>query len=337
MKQPRKILVFRKSSLGDVILTLPVIQVLMNHFPQAGIDYFTKTRYAPIVEHHPGVDNVITFDNNRSLREALRKIGSAKYDLFVDLQSNFQSWFIAFNMRGARKIRYGRRRLAREMVVRRPQMKLRVDHTIKAYLHALRKTGIDVSPSPPVLAIPDDAIEFAGHFLEESFPKECSKLIAVCPGARYPEKRWPVQSYREVCRRLLEDSSTGLLIISSKDDDVPEDLELENPRLAVVRDFDILKVAALLRECRAALTNDSGIMHLSCAAGTPVVAIFGPTNPRLGFSPSLPGSRVICDDVFCSPCSLHGQRPCRQKMKYCFEDITVDRVIAELSEFAGRV
>lgn len=334
MRNPRKILVFRKSSLGDVILTLPVLEALMNHFPQAEIDYFTKARYACLVQHHPGVDNVITFDDNRTFREALKRIGSHSYDLLVDLQSNFQSWFIAFNMRGGRKIRYGRRRLAREMIVRRPQIKFRVDHTINAYLRALRPLGVNVAPSPPVLALPEDAIEFADRFLDKSIPHECTNLVAVCPGARYPEKRWPRQSFRQACERLLVDDSTGLLVVSSEDDDLPEDLGLEHPRLAVVRDFDLMNLAALLRRCRVALTNDSGIMHLSCAAGTPVVAIFGPTSPRLGFAPALPGSRVICDDVFCSPCSLHGQRPCRQREKYCFENITVDRVIAELAQIA---
>ncbi len=332
MNEPRKILIFRKSSLGDVILTLPVIEALMNHFPQAEIDYFTKRRYAPVVEHHPGVDNVVTFDDNRSFRNALRGIGSAKYDLFVDLQSNFQSWFIALNIRGARRVRYGRRRLAREMIVRRPQMKFRVDHTINAYLRTLRRIGINVAPTPPVLAIPEDTIEFAERFLDERIPRECRKLIAICPGARYAEKRWPVESFRGVCEKLLEDKSTGLLIVSSGEDEISDDLGLNHPRLAVVREFEILQVAALLRMCNVALTNDSGIMHLSCAAGTPVVAIFGPTNPRLGFAPALPGSRVICDDVFCSPCSLHGQRPCRQKIKYCFDGVTVGRVVSELGK-----
>jgi ADP-heptose:LPS heptosyltransferase len=278
------------------------------------------------------VDNVITFDDNRSFRKLLKKIGSGGYELFVDLQSNFQSWFIALRLRGARRIRYGRRRLAREMIVRRPQIKFRVDHTINAYLRALRRLGLSEAPSPPVLAIPEDAIEFAGDFLDRSMPQKPAILIAVCPGARYPEKRWPAESFRDVCEKLLEDDSVGLLVVSSDDDGIPGDLGLNHPRMMVVRDFDLLKLAALLRRCKVALTNDSGIMHLSCAAGTPVVAIFGPTNPRLGFAPALPGSKVICDDVFCSPCSLHGQRPCRQKKKYCFEDITVERVIAELDK-----
>jgi heptosyltransferase-2 len=332
VKSPQKILVFRKSSLGDVILTLPVIEALMNHLPQAGIDYFTKTPYAPLVEHHPGVDNVISFDDNRSFREVLRKISSGGYDLFVDLQSNFQSWFVALNLRGTRRVRYGRRRLAREMIVRRPQMKFRVDHTINAYLRTLRRIGISVAPSPPVLGMPDTAVEFAESFLEENIPDGCTKLVAVCPGARYPEKRWPYQNFRGVCEKLLEDESVALLVISSQEDEVPRNLGPDHPRVTVVRDLEILRLAALLRRCRVALTNDSGIMHLSCAVGTPVVAIFGPTNPRLGFAPALPGSKVICDDVFCSPCSLHGQRSCRQKVKYCFEDVTVERVKAELDE-----
>jgi ADP-heptose:LPS heptosyltransferase len=93
-----------------------------------------------------------------------------------------------------------------------------------------------------------------------------------------------------------------------------------------VDDFEILQVAALLACCRSALTNDSGLMHLANAVGTKVAAIFGPTSPRLGFSPTLPGSTIISNNVFCSPCSLHGEKPCRQKAKYCFENIESRRI-----------
>lgn len=330
MIPPEKILIFRKSSLGDVLLTLPVIQALMNNFPAARIDYLTKTRYAPLVEYHPGVDHTLTFDNSRTFRAVLKKIRSAGYDLFIDLQANLQSRLIRAVVSPARTARYKKRRLAREIIVRRPQMKLSVDHTVNAYLGTLRRMGINAAPSTPIVAIDDVSLEFAAGHLQSSMPSECQKLIAVCPGARYREKRWPSESFRAVTERLLEDATIGVLLISSDDDEIPADLGLDHPRLLAVRDFEILRVAALLRRCRVSLTNDSGIMHLSCAVGTPVLSIFGPTNPRLGFSPTLPGSGIICDDVFCSPCSLHGQRPCRQREKYCFKDITVERVLADL-------
>ncbi len=332
MNPPKKILIFRKSSLGDVILTLPVIKALKDSFPEAQIDYLTRSRYAPIIEHDLTIDNVITFNDNSSFLKSVRGLRSNGYELLVDLQANLQSLIIAFLLFPIRAIRYKKRRFARELIVRRPQWKLRVDHTIDAYLAALRRLGMDILPSPPALTVPVELTEYADNFIEKSLPSDCKKIIALCPGARYYEKKWPYDNFRAVAERLLDDSAIGILVISSTDDDISPGLELNHPRLVAVNDLEILRVAALLSKCRVAVTNDSGIMHLSCASGTPVLTIFGPTSPRLGFSPTLPGSKVLCDDVFCCPCSVHGKKRCRQAEKYCFKEITPERVYDELQE-----
>lgn len=332
MNPPKKILIFRKSSLGDVILTLPVIRALKDRFPEAQIDYLTRSRYASIVEHNLGTGNVINFNDNTSFLKSVRSLRSRKYGLFVDLQRNFQSLIIAAALFPIRSISYKKRRFARDLIVRRPQQKLRVDHTINAYFAALRRLGMNIQPSPPAITIPAELIAFADDFLAKKLPSDCKKIVALCPGARYYEKRWPYDNFRAVSERLLDDPEIGILVISSTDDDIPPDLVMKHPRLAPVRDFEILKVGALLSRCRVALTNDSGIMHLSCASGTRVLAIFGPTSPRLGFSPTLPGSKVLCDDVFCCPCNVHGQKRCRQSEKYCFSEITPERVYNDLLE-----
>lgn len=330
MSDPRRILVFRKSSLGDVILTLPVLVALKKEFPDSRIDYLTRSQYAPVVRFHPAVDNVITFDKNPSFMGIIESIRQGKYDLFVDLQSNFQSLILRSALYKARRSSYPKRRLAREMVVRRSQLKFRVDHTVTAYFRALRKLGIESEPSYPIMTLPQESIDFADDFIESSFLNDHKRLVALCPGARYPEKRWP--HYRGLAESLLEDPGNNLVVISIGRDEIQPDLGLHDPRLIPLKDLDILSVAAVLSKCEASITNDSGLMHLACAVQTPVVAIFGPTNPRLGFSPLYPGSRIICDDVFCSPCSVHGQKACRQPIKYCFENINVKRVTDALSE-----
>jgi ADP-heptose:LPS heptosyltransferase len=190
--------------------------------------------------------------------------------------------------------------------------------------------GIEPRLSPPILNLPPDIGRFADDFLAPLTGLQ--QLVAFCPGARHFEKRWPSESYREVAEKLLEDRSTAIIVFSTDDDEFARDLNIENDRLLTARGLELLQVAGLLSRCRLVLTNDSGLMHLANAVGTPVLAIFGPTNPRLGFAPILRGSRVICDDVSCSPCSLHGERACYQPKKYCFEKITPQRIYAELGD-----
>ncbi len=313
-------------------MTLPVVRALKDHFPGAQIDYLTRSQYAPIVEYNLAIDNVITFHDNSSFIRTARGLRPEKYDLLIDLQANFQSLIIAASLFPVRAMSYKKRRLARELIVRRPQQKLRVDHTIDAYFGTLRRLGIDIQPSPPAMTIPAELIEYADSFISKMLPSDCKMIVALCPGARYYEKRWPYDNFRGVAERLLDDPAIGILVISSGSDDLPAGLELNHHRVVPVRDFEILKVGALLSRCRVAVTNDSGIMHLSCASGTPVLALFGPTSPRLGFSPTLAGSKVLCDDVFCCPCSVHGKKRCRQAEKYCFKEITLERVYSELQE-----
>jgi heptosyltransferase-2 len=334
VKSIEKILVFRQSSLGDVILTLPVVAELKAKFPGSTIDFLTKKHYGSVVEYHPAVDRVMLFENNADFKEILGNIRSEKYDLFIDLQRNFRSLAISLYLFGTRRIAYKKRRLAREIIVRKPSLNLKVDHTINAYFHTLRRLGIDSPPSPPQMRLPEEAVKFADRFLGESFNGIPPHLIALCPGARHIEKKWPFENYQAVAKILLRDPSVAILLIYSSAGLLPENPGKPDPRIIRVKDFHVLEVAALLSRCRAALTNDSGLMHLANAVGTKVAAIFGPTSPRLGFSPALPGSTIITRNVFCSPCSLHGEKPCRQPSKYCFEDLDPGMVAASLVKMA---
>ncbi len=330
MKEPSKILVFRQSSLGDVILTLPVLDRLKEAYPESHIDYLTKTAYLPIVQFHPAISNAFSFDKEHPFSKVVSGLRPDRYDLIIDLQANMRSFALSLMLSSAHFLRYRKRRLRREMVVRRSRLKLSVEHTVDAYFAALRPLGIDARMTPPVIGLPQEAYQFADNFISKLPPVR--HIVAFCPGARHFEKRWPAESYKKVAESLLNDPDYAIIVFSANDDDFPPDFGIAHPRLLAAKNLGLLDAAALLSRCKVALTNDSGLMHLANSAGTPVLAIFGPTNPRLGFAPTLPGSQIICDDVDCSPCSVHGQRPCYQPAKFCFEKITPERVTSELQK-----
>jgi lipopolysaccharide heptosyltransferase II len=329
VKSPQKILIFRQSSLGDVILTLPILDRLREAMPDCRIDYLTKTPYAQIPASHSAVSNVFAFDKEHSYKAIVSGLKGNEYDIIIDLQGNMRSIALRIMIPSARFLRYRKRRLAREMVVRRAHRKLSVDHTVMAYQAALTSLHIEPKLLPPVMTLSPEDRGFADDFLASL--SGIQRLIAFCPGARHFEKRWPAEEYRRVAESLLEDPSTAIIVFSADNDEFAPDLDFNHDLLLSARGLGLLRVAALLSRCRLALTNDSGLMHLANAVGTPVLAIFGPTNPRLGFAPTLTGSRVICDDVPCSPCSVHGERPCYQPRKFCFEKITPQRVLAEIN------
>jgi heptosyltransferase-2 len=314
--------------MGDVILTLPVIQLLAAKFPEDRIDYVTKERYLPLIEHHPRVNRVWTFASGADFGALVSRLRIERFSIYIDLQNNFRSYYLGYRLHGAGILRYKKRRLAREAIVRGIR-RSEVEHTVSAYLSPLKGLGIPGEIIPPVLHIPEPPMQYAEDYWRvHDFDKLA--VYAICPGARHDEKKWPAAEFRQVAMKILDTPSNGILVFSADTDYVPAGLEIESPRLGAVRDLSLLDTAALLAKCQVAVTNDSGLMHLANAVGTRVVSIFGPTNPRLGFTPTLPGSKVICDDVRCSPCSLHGERKCHQPTKICFEKITARRVYEEI-------
>lgn len=334
MKPPSKILVFRQSSLGDVILTLPVLDKLRGAFPDCRIDYITKSPYKDVIQHHPAIERVFSFDRSNGFASIIGEIGSKRYDYFIDLQSNFRSLYVGLRLPGAKTLRYKKRRLARERIVRQPTARHAVEHTVEAYLRPLRKLGIETVISPPILHLSPEAIKYGREYVERNALTD-KTIIALCPGAKHREKMWPPADYRDLALRLLDNANIAVILFRAATDNFPPKLGIENPRLFEAEGVEILKAGALLSYCRLAVTNDSGLMHLANSVGVKVVAIFGPTHPRLGFAPTLAGSAVVCDNVPCSPCSVHGERKCYQPRKYCFEKITAERVMAEIRLILG--
>jgi len=324
---PNKILIFRQSSLGDIILTFPIIAELKNTFPDCTIDFLTKSQYSEIIDCRTDINTTFSFDSNPAFYSIARQLQAIQYDYFIDLQSNLRSAYLQIILRSAKCLRYPKRRIAREMVVRCAGAKKSVEHTVMAYLKALSGLGIKTAPNPPHLEIPEKSATKASKYITSNLPESATHLIALCPGAKHFEKKWPYSNFKKVAEDLLEIPSIGILVFSEEVDAVPPDLEISHNRVLPLRNLSIMNVAALIKYCQLAVTNDSGLMHLANSVGVPTISIFGPTNPRLGFAPTLPDSVIVCDDVRCSPCSVHGQKPCRQKEKYCFTGITPDRIL----------
>lgn len=329
-----KCLIFRQSSLGDVILISSVIGRLRENIPDAQIDIFTKKEYAPLYQADRRINSVQYFTGDGDFLRKAYSLRSQRYDYLMDLQQNIRSHLLSAILAPILTMRYDKRRMARNAVVRKASEKLRVNHTIEAYLETIRPFGIDTTLVPPLIQLSGDDLAKAELLLGDF--EECSPIIAICPGAKHFEKKWPSEGFAEVVRQLLRHQNLGIIVITSTGEGIESNLGIDNTRIFTAKDLDLPILAALLSLCDLSLTNDSGLMHLSESVGTPVLAIFGPTNPRLGFAPSLPHSRVICDDVVCSPCSVHGQKTCYQPEKYCFKEITPQRVMAQINDMLAQ-
>jgi len=319
----KKVLIIRLNAMGDVILALPVAMAVKKAYPDATVDFVTRRAYAPLFDQFPAVDTAFAFDT--SMRKLIKELKAQKYDTVIDLQKNPRSIILSASINPKNVVSYPKRRFTRELIVRQSLLKLDAGHTVDAYLKALKRLKItSISRRPRVVLQPEIA-EFGDDFIKNTgFP---SKIIGLCPGSKHDEKKW--QGYQQLAELLIEDSNNGVIVFNGPADEFDPNLNIVSDRLIAAQHLGIDKVAGVMSRCDLVVSNDSGLMHLAVALSVPVVAIFGPTHPSLGFSPLGDRDRVICDNVKCSPCSLHGEKKCKMPRKYCFENITPDRAKSE--------
>ncbi len=334
----RRIAVLRLSSLGDVVLTLPVVHALATAWPQADVHYWVKEEYADVLRFDPVIRHVRPLERDARRIEDLVSMSAEleDFDLILDLHGNARTRVLTFRQK-ARVLRAPGYRLQRERWVRaRWSGPAPVPHATLRYAQALAPLGIEVTGSPRVLLEPQVEAwararwgEFAG----------ARPRVALCPGARHATKRWPEAKWVEL-DDALEQAGIARLVLSTPGE------RRELPRLAERIDGSpgatwccesLSRAAGLLGESAVAVTNDSGLMHLAAARGRPVVAIFGSTSPVLGFAPVGQGHAVICRNLSCQPCTLHGRESCPLGHLRCLTSIDAGEVVEHvLQRLPGR-
>jgi len=322
----KKVLIIRLNAMGDVILALPVAMAVKAQYPDAIVDFATRKEYASIFDQFPAVDTAYSFEGGTY--DLLKKLRKQNYDTVIDLQKNPRSLFITAGINPKNVVSYPKRRIKREIIVRQDHLRLNAGHTVDAYMQALGRIKVKPVGRRPQVELQPDVAQYGIDFIKNANLGD--KVIGLCPGSKHQEKCW--HGYEELARLLIADNDKGVIIFGGQHDKFDPRLNIDSPKLAAANNLDLDKVAGIMNKCDLVVTNDSGLMHLAVALSTPVVAIFGPTHPSLGFAPLGEFDRVICDDAKCSPCSLHGEKPCRLAEKICFKNITPARVKAEVEK-----
>jgi heptosyltransferase-2 len=327
----RRITVLRLSSLGDVILALPVAHELARAFPGARLDFWTKEEYADVVRFDPLITHVRSLERDARRVEDLVSMSAEleECDLIVDLHGSLRTRLLTFRQRAlvlrAASCRVGRARWVRARWTRPGP----VPHALERYAGSLRPIGLASTGAPRVVVDPG-AEAWREEWLR-SWP-DAGRPVALCPGARHATKRWPEEHWLQL-HRSLRGRGARLLYLS---------LESERrslPALAACAEGDpqvrwctepLARMAAALTCCTAAVTQDSGLMHLAAARGTRVAALFGSTSPVLGFAPAGEGHVVLCRNERCQPCTLHGRERCPKGHFDCMRKLEPDQVVGAL-------
>lgn len=333
--ESRRILIVKPSSLGDIIHSLPVLRALRKTCPDAYIGWVVKEVWREVLEDNPLIDHLIILNKGASgIISAVRETRILRFDTVIDLQGLFRSGIITY-LSGART-RTGfsnAREFARLFYnnkVTVPAVKM---HAVDRYFLTVHN-NTPASIHFPLYTNIEDA-EWVKLFLQENNLFDKYPLIAINPSARWIKKRWPAASFSALINKLIKELNAGIIIVGSKDDvPIAEEISsMVHERIAIAAGQTSIKtLAALLGKINLLITNDSGPMHIAAAMGTPVVALFGPTDPELT-GPYGRGHVVLRKNLECSPCM---RKPCSQGKTVCMDTISVEDVAAAvLGKFKG--
>ena len=323
----------RLSSLGDVVLTLPVVHALARAYPEADVHYWVKEEYAALVRFDPAIRHVRELERDASRIEDLVSMSAEleDCDLIVDLHGSARSRLLTFRQ-GARVLRVRARRLQRERWVRaRWTRPAPLPHATARYAEVVAPLGVVPEGFPRVHT--SAAAEAWAHDAVTALA-DGARCVALCPGARHATKRWPEERWCELDARLAELGVARAVFSTAAEQRGLPRLAAQVASGKAARWFTepLERTTALLGECAVAVTHDSGLMHLAAARGVRVVAIFGSTSPVLGFAPSGEGHAVLCRDLACQPCTLHGRERCPLGHFRCMTEIEVQEVLSRTRE-----
>ena len=329
-------LIIRLSSLGDILLTTPALRCLRKSFPSARIDVLVRDRYRELLEDNPNVSSLISpaepldWQSLKKMRASLE----GNYGTVVDLHTSFRSFFLRKGLQAKKVLAYDKRRRARWFLVRFKRDLYGGEFSVPmAYLNVLATIGVE-----------DDglgldwprALSKRDQFLKLASPGDpgVNKPIALCPGASFPTKCWPVEYWIELTEKLLQKESPLWIFGDESDVGTGELLQKVNPER--VTNFcgrlNLSEAGAGLSFCRLAITNDAGPAHMAAGVGVPVLVIYGSTVPQFGFRPFRVSHRIAEIDLPCRPCSHLGYQICPLKHFHCMKDQRTERIITLLED-----
>lgn len=323
-----KILIIRLSSIGDIVLTTPVVRCIRKTLPEAEIHYLTKKEYAPLLRSNPHITKLWLFENNFNL--LIPQLQAERFSFIADLHKNFRSLYIRFILRrpsaGFPKLNIKKWMLTKMKIDLLPNK-----HIVDRYFRAVQKLGV-----------PNDG-QGLDYFIspgEEVDPEVLPEAhrngyFVFVIGGRHNTKMFPPERVAAVCERIPKpvvllggtgDRARGTLIAEWVGEKVYNACGL----------FSINQSASLVNQAEAVITNDTGLMHIAAAYKKPIISIWGNTVPAFGMYPYYPeelsdlGTIIEVKGLHCRPCSKLGYDTCPKGHFDCMNRIDEQEILNAL-------
>jgi len=316
-----KILLLRFSSIGDIVLTSPVVRCLKQQLPDSKIHFLTKKSFVTIVDNNPNIDKVFSFEKNAD--EVLSELKKENYDWIIDLHHNLRSMQVKRAL-GKPSKSFDKLNIEKWLLVNFKINRLPNKHIVDRYFETVAHLGVKND-----LKGLDFFIDAKDEVNISSLPKEFQNgYTAFVIGAKHNTKKLPVEKIISICSKL----NRPVILIGGK-----EDLEIGNTIISNIKlqtsnffnacgKLNIHQSASLIKQAEQVITHDTGMMHIAAAFRKKIISVWGNTVPEFGMYPYMPGeeskSKIVeVKNLSCRPCSKIGFEKCPKGHFKCMNEI----------------
>lgn len=325
-----KFLVIRFSSIGDIVLTTPVVRILKQQVKGAEIHYLTKLSSKPILEYNPYIDFLWTFD--KSLDEILPNLKAEGFDYIIDLHNNLRSLKVKSAL-GKKAFTFNKLNIEKWLLVNLKINHLPAVHIVDRYVKTLSEFKVFND-----LAGLNYFIGDKNEITQNDLPDFCKDgFIALVIGAKHSTKKMP----REKIIQLAKNLNYPVVLLGGPED-ANNGYEIEkqvgNLIFNACGKFKLNQSASIIQQSKLVITHDTGLMHIAAAFNKPIISIWGNTVPEFGMSPYLPqapANSIIFEvqNLKCRPCSKIGFEKCPKQHFKCMMEQDVEAIANATKQF----
>ncbi len=327
----QRFLIIRFSSIGDIVLTSPIVRCLAAKYPEAEIHYLSKPAFRGILESNPYISKVWMW--NEDSKELIDELRSMQFDYIIDLHHNLRSFLVKSKL-NRKSVSFNKLNIEKYLYVNFRIGKLPNIHIVDRYFETLVNLGVVNDNQGLDFFIEEkDAIKI-NDLLPDTHHKG---YIALVIGALKATKRLPFDKLLELCEQL----KFPIVLLggeSEKNEGVLLSEKLGPRVLNMCGKLTLGQSASLVKQAMVVVTHDTGLMHIAAAFQKPIVSIWGNTIPEFGMYPYLPSAeskQFIAEvkELPCRPCSKIGYTACPKKHFRCMQNQDLEKIAEEVRGF----
>jgi len=334
-----KFLVIRFSSIGDIVLTTPVVRCLKTQLPDAEIHYLIKPQFKSVMVNNPYIDRIHTLQKDWDAM--IQELRAEKFDYIIDLHHNLRTWRVKKALK-VPSYAFNKLNIEKFIFVKLKWNVMPKVHIIDRYLKTVEPFGVKndgagmdyfIAPHEEVKLSDIPASHHAGY-------------IALVIGASFYTKKLPIYKLQELCQKI----NHPIILLGGKEERAEGDEVAKVDPVKIYNacgKFSLNESADLVRKSRLVIAHDTGLMHMAAALKKPVIAIWGSTTPSFGMVPyygdnylyqhAKPYDDVQVHKLWCRPCTKIGRHKCPQGHFKCMKNISIEEMVQKVDRRLGRI